>query len=127
MSDLIETSQEEVVYLLHSLCERQSIEEKTFNLLDGLSEERLLKIQNFMRTDIQKWIDEINVSSDSSSGRVHGTDLALLWGTVTCVPFLLDPEADSSLLTELIDAIDRLPSVESGMPFSFYFGLFMYV
>lgn len=121
LSDLIKTSQEEVVYLLLSLFERQSVEEKNV-ILDRVSEERVLKIQDFLRRDIHKWIGAIsdNVPFNSSSDQLLGTNLALLWATVKCVPFLLDPKADSSLLIDLVDAIDhRLtikPDTVSGVP-----------
>lgn len=106
-------SQEKVVYLLLSLFERQSIEEKNVNL-GQVSEERFRKLQDFLRRNIHKWMEDLrdNVSCDSSFDQSHGTNLALLWGTVNCVPFLLDPKEDSSLLTDLVDAIDHRLSSE---------------
>ncbi|PON57236.1 Coatomer beta subunit [Trema orientale] len=114
LNDLIETSPKEVVYLLLSLFERQSIEEKRFNFSDGTFK-GLPKIQDFLRTEIEN-----AVSCDSSSTRLHGNDLDLLWGTVNCFPYFVDLEADSSLLADFIDALDKClvsePDSVAGFP-----------
>lgn len=92
------------------------MEEKNV-ILDRVSEERVLKIQDFLRRDIHKWIGAIsdNVPFNSSSDQLLGTNLALLWATVKCVPFLLDPKADSSLLIDLVDAIDHRLTIKPGI------------
>ncbi|KAK9274497.1 hypothetical protein L1049_021746 [Liquidambar formosana] len=48
MNDLIETSQEEVVYLILSLCGRMQVKAQSSSILDGTSEERLSKIRWFL-------------------------------------------------------------------------------
>ncbi|KAM6544664.1 hypothetical protein CsatB_025400 [Cannabis sativa] len=100
LNDLIETSPKEVVCLLLSLFERQSIDET--------SKGGLLKIQDFLRTEIQDV-----VSHGSSSTRLQENNIDLLWGTVNCFPYLLDPEKDSSLLADFIDALDQCVVIES--------------
>ncbi|XP_062109162.1 uncharacterized protein LOC133819824 isoform X2 [Humulus lupulus] len=108
LNDLIETSQKEVVCLLLSLFVRKSIEEKSFNLLHETSKEGLLRIQDFLRTEIHDV-----VSHGSSSTRLQENNLDLLWGTVNCFPYLLDLERDQSLLADFIDALDRCVVTES--------------
>lgn len=84
------------------------MEEKSFNFLSGTSK-GLLKIQNFLRTEVGDV-----VSCGSSSTRVQGNNLDLLWGTVNCFPYLLDLDADSSLLADFIDALDWCLVTEPG-------------
>ena len=116
LNDLIEISEKEVVYLLLSLIERHSIEEKSFNFLGGTSKVGLLKIQDFLRTEI----NDI-VSCGSSSTGLHRNNLDLLWGTVNCFPYFLDLEADASLLADFIDALDQCVVTEPGTSSSFHY------
>ncbi|KAL5542673.1 hypothetical protein UlMin_010383 [Ulmus minor] len=125
MNDLIETLQgeisqgkekekEEVVYLLLSFFKRQSIQGKNFDI--KVSEKGLEKIQDFLRSDICKWIGKLNdiLPRDLSSNQDQETEIALLWGAINCAPYLLDPQADSSLIINLMDALDRCLTNEPG-------------
>lgn len=122
MNDLIETSQEEVVYLLLSIFERLHMEVKSFNFLDETSEEVLSVIQGFLRGAIGNWNGVINdiVAGDTSS-KVHESNLALLWGIVNCFPYMFEVEADSSLLVDLIGALNQLLTMETGTAPYFYY------
>ncbi|XP_048334306.2 uncharacterized protein LOC107422300 isoform X3 [Ziziphus jujuba] len=115
MNTLIETSQEQVVYLLLSVFERLHVDVKSFNFLDGRSEDVLSKIQDFMRKAVSDWIKVINdiLSGNASCTQVHETDLALLWGIVSCFPYMFEVEADSSLLIDLRGALDELLMAET--------------
>lgn len=122
MNTLIETSQEQVVYLLLSVFERLHVDVKSFNFLDGRSEDVLSKIQDFMRKAVSDWIKVINdiLSGNASCTQVHETDLALLWGIVSCFPYMFEVEADSSLLIDLRGALDELLMAETGKAPNFY-------
>ena len=123
MNDLIETSQEDVVYLLLSIFERLRTEVKSFNFLDEVSEEVLSAIQGFLRRAVSNWNGVINdiVAGDTSSNQVHESNLALLWGIVNCFPYMFEVEADSSLLVDLIGALNQLLTIETGTAPYFYY------
>lgn len=123
MNALIETSQAEVVYLLLSIFERLHMDVKCFNFLDGTSEEALSKIQDFLRKAVSDWIRVINdiLAGNTSSTQVHEIDLALLWGIISCFPYMFEVEADSSLLIDLRGALDGLLMAETGKAPSFYY------
>ncbi|KAK9281533.1 hypothetical protein L1049_004436 [Liquidambar formosana] len=110
MNDLIETSQEEVVYLILSLCGRMQVKAQSSSILDGTSEEGLSKIRGFLRGAICHWIGVINdiVHCETSSIKISEPKLALLWGAISCCPFILDVQENPSLLMDLVDALDRL-------------------
>lgn len=127
MNDLIGNSQGEVVYLLLSICEQLHVEGKSFNFLDETSEELVSAIQCCLRGTVTNWIRLINdiVAGDTSSTQVHESDLALLWGTVNCFPYVFGFEADSSLLIDLRGALDQLLMAETGMaPCVYYLQIF---
>ncbi|KAF2288911.1 hypothetical protein GH714_022744 [Hevea brasiliensis] len=114
MNDLIETSQDEVVYLICSLCERLQKNSLISSFLDGTSTEGLSRIHGFLQGAICSWIGVIN---DISHGNLASTStdegkLALLWGIICCYPHMIDVRARPSSLTDLIDALDCLLMIE---------------
>ncbi|KAM7486094.1 hypothetical protein LguiA_002103 [Lonicera macranthoides] len=111
----IETSEEEVIHLLVTFCER--IQAQRSSLLDGVSIEDLSKIRNFFKESIQRWIQMINdtVQGDPLYIELQEAKLALLWGIVSCYPYLVDVQSNQSLLMDLVDALDRLLVIDSGL------------
>ncbi|KAK3010833.1 hypothetical protein RJ639_012410 [Escallonia herrerae] len=112
-NDLIETSVEEVVYLLLTLCERLQVQ--CSSLLDGTSDNELSKIRTFFQDAIGYWIGTINdaIPEDPFCISFQESKLALLWGTVCCYPYIHAQQTPSSLM-DLVDAIDRLMMTGSG-------------
>lgn len=107
MNDLIEAFEEEVVYLLLNFSKR--LEEHGSNLLDGASNEGLSKIQNFFQEVISNWIGEINdvIHGNPSCIQFQKTKMGLLYGIVSSYPYVVDVQSNSSLLMDLVDALDR--------------------
>lgn len=127
LSDLIETSKEEVLFLLLSFCEITEAKVQGSNFSGSTSGEVCSKIQSFMREAICYWIGVINdiVHGDPSSSHIHETELALLWGVISCYPHMIDIPEISSYLIDLIDALDQLLMIEAGMTPSLSFGFYL--
>lgn len=118
MNDLIETSEEEVIYLLLSFFEVMEAKVQEPNFSDGTFRKEFPK----MEEAISRWIGEINiiVHGDPSSCHIHETKWALLWGIIRCLPHMkliaeVNVQWMSSCLMKLIDAVDQLPLTEDGM------------
>lgn len=116
MNDLIDTSQEEVIYLLLSFFEVMESEAQDPNFLDGRYGQGFLKIQTSLLEAINHWIGEINVilQGDPSSCHIPETKLSFLWGIIMCLPHVISSEEMSSCTMKLIDALDQLLLVQDG-------------
>ncbi|XP_038874757.1 LOW QUALITY PROTEIN: small subunit processome component 20 homolog [Benincasa hispida] len=108
MNELLESSPEEVIYLLLSFCERLPTE------VLCTSKEEVTRINNFILKILGHWIKEITdfVQHNSSTIDINESKLAILWGVIRCCPYIVKFQANSSLLVDLIDALDRLCTVE---------------
>lgn len=116
INDMIENSQDEVICLLLSFFDKLQMEPECCNFLDGVSEGRVLRIRGFLQEAVCSWISVINnvvAHGNSSSIEIDKAKLALLWGIVRCYPRIMDVQANSSLLMELIDALHRLSMDEA--------------
>lgn len=115
LNDLIETSEEEVVPLLLTFCERLEVQIQSSSFLDGTSKEEVSRICSYLPDAIGYWIGIINqiVHGDSSAIQLQETKLALLWGTISCYPYMKDIQADPSLLLDFVDTLSRLLVIES--------------
>lgn len=115
MNDLIETSQEDVIYLLLTFNEKLQMETQSLTFLDR-TREGVPRIQGFMRGAISNWVGVLKgiVDGDSSSTLIHEADLALLWGVINCFPQIAESEEDFSLLMDLMDADDQILMIEAG-------------
>ncbi|BBG99033.1 ARM repeat superfamily protein, partial [Prunus dulcis] len=114
MNDLIETSQEDVIYLLLTFSEKLQMETQSLTFLDR-TREGVPRIQGFMRGAISNWVGVLKgiVDGDSSSTLIHEADLAQLWGVINCFPQIAESEEDFSLLMDLIDADDQILMIEA--------------
>ncbi|KAA0033350.1 U3 small nucleolar RNA-associated protein 20 [Cucumis melo var. makuwa] len=108
MNELLESSPEEVIYLLLSFCERLPTE------VLCTSEEEIPRINSFILKILRQWIKEITdlLQCSSSTIDINESKLAIFWGVVRCCPYILKFQASSSLLVELINALDRLCTLE---------------
>ncbi|CAL5416773.1 unnamed protein product [Camellia sinensis] len=116
LNDLIETSEEEVVPLLLTFCERLEVQIQSSSFIDGTSKEEVSRICSYLPDAIGYWIGIINqiVHGDSSAIQLQETKLALLWGIISCYPYMKDIQADPSLLLDFVDTLSRLLAIESG-------------
>ncbi|PRQ50697.1 hypothetical protein RchiOBHm_Chr2g0136151 [Rosa chinensis] len=115
MNVLIETSEEDVIYLLLIFCERVQMGVQSFKLLDGSPE--LSRIQCFLSGTVSNWVGLLNgvENGDLSSTSIHEADLALLWGSINCFLQIVDSQEGPSLLFDLTDAIDQPLMIEDDM------------
>lgn len=116
MNDLVESSQEEVLCLLLSFFERLQLHPQSIKFLDEMSEGRLFKICDYMQGVISNWIKLINdiANGNPLTAQIDEAKLAILWGTISCYPYMFDVQANESALMELIDALQQLLMIEDG-------------
>ncbi|KAL6992171.1 hypothetical protein U1Q18_010278 [Sarracenia purpurea var. burkii] len=116
LNDCIETSEEEVILLLLIFCERLQVQVLSPSFLDETSKEEVLRIYSHLQDAIGYWIGIINqiVHGDSPPFQLQEAKLALLWGIISCYPYMTDLQANPSLLLDFVDAVDQLLAIESG-------------
>ncbi|KAI8539167.1 hypothetical protein RHMOL_Rhmol09G0160300 [Rhododendron molle] len=114
--DIIETSKEEVIPLLLIFCERMQVQVQSPSFLDGASGEQVSRICSHLQDAIAYWIEIIYeiVQGDSSVIQLQESELALVWGIISCYPYLKVIQADSSLLLDFVDALDQLLVIDAG-------------
>ncbi|GER48680.1 small subunit processome component 20-like protein [Striga asiatica] len=112
-SNLIEISQEEVLYLMVKLCEKFA--NGSSSVMDGESIEELSVICNYFQETLHCWIRKINevVKGNLFAVPFQQNELAVLWGVIRCYSHFADAEANPSLLMDLINVIDKLLMVGS--------------
>ncbi|OVA05421.1 Down-regulated-in-metastasis protein [Macleaya cordata] len=104
------SSSEEVIYLMLTFFEKLGVGKQSSNCLDGESEEKVSRMFSFLRESICYWIAVINDIShgDPSCMHLDQSKLSLIWGTITCYPHVLGAQGNTSLIMDLVDALDRL-------------------
>ncbi|GLU08657.1 hypothetical protein SLE2022_255570 [Rubroshorea leprosula] len=114
MNHLIESSEEEVIFLLLSLCERLQMNSQNSGFLDGIPEGRLSKICDMMQGAIQNWIRIVKDTAvgDTSCTQLDKSKMAVLWGIIRCYPHMLYIQEGSSLLLDLVNALEQLLMIE---------------
>ncbi|XP_068649715.1 uncharacterized protein [Aristolochia californica] len=118
MNGLMETSSEEVIYLMLRLFERLEgkLHSSNFSTSYGTSEVKVSQILSFCQENLSHWISRITeLATDDNllNTSVCESDLAVLWGVLFCYPHLFGSQADSSLIVKLVDALDQLLVAES--------------
>ncbi|KAK4356825.1 hypothetical protein RND71_022435 [Anisodus tanguticus] len=109
LNDMIEISEEEVIYLLQIFFKSVPVQGHSF--LDEVPKEKLSRIHNFLREAIGCWIRRIQ--KEPFSTQIEENDLAILWGIIGCYPYVVGGSANESLLMDLVNALDELLSTES--------------
>ncbi|KAF8392350.1 hypothetical protein HHK36_022692 [Tetracentron sinense] len=114
MYNLVGASPEEVIYLMMTFFERLQMKIQPSNCLDGISEEEVSRMHNFLQEAICDWIGVINdiTHGDPSSVLFPESKLAVLWGILSCYPHVRGSQANPSLIMDLVDALDRLLIIE---------------
>ncbi|XP_058734295.1 uncharacterized protein LOC131606025 [Vicia villosa] len=117
INELMEISEEEVIHLLQSFCEKIQLDIRDSDFVDGESAEALVRICNHLQMTIRSWIEKINdIAHSDVSCEIDERKVALLWGVVNCYSHMSIVDAVPSLLVHLMDAIDQLLAVNAGIP-----------
>lgn len=114
----MDTSKDEVVYLILACCEKLQLKANGRNLLEGLDKEVVLEISHFLQEEIRCWINEIKKvlgNRDLSGPQLDETKLPLLWGIIHCYPHFVNAQEEASLLVDLVDVVDQLLVAKSGI------------
>ncbi|KAJ1406609.1 Down-regulated-in-metastasis protein [Sesbania bispinosa] len=111
INELMEISEEEVIHLLQSFCEKMQLDIQNSVFVDEASTEALARICNHLQGTIIATLDEI-AHSDLSC-QIDEGKLALLWGVVNCYSHMSIVDANPSLLVDLMDAIDQFLTVKA--------------
>ncbi|MQL78120.1 hypothetical protein Taro_010527 [Colocasia esculenta] len=117
LDDLIVSSTDEVLYLLLMFFEREG----KLHLCDGLfgeSDAGVSKISRFFEDRLCYWVKvilDIAEESRRPSIAICASDLAVLWGILKIYPHICHLDGNPSCITNLIDALSRLLSVETGL------------
>ncbi|KAL1538273.1 small subunit processome component 20 [Salvia divinorum] len=106
-TNLIEIYDEEVMYLMMKFCEKLEVSSSSF--WDGTFSRTLV----FFEETLHYWIGEISNSVEGSLFPARQNKLAVLWAVIGCYSHLADVQENSSVLVELINAIDKLLTMES--------------
>ena len=85
MNDLMEISEEEVIHLLRSFCEKMQLDKQNSDFVDGTSEEApLTRICSRLQEIICCWKGKINdIAHADVLCQIDEGVLALLWGAVS--------------------------------------------
>ncbi|XP_047962279.1 small subunit processome component 20 homolog [Salvia hispanica] len=110
-TNLIEIYDEEVMYILMKFCEKVEVNNCCF--WDGKSKEKFSRIFVFFEETLHYWIGEISNSVEGKLFPAQRNKLAVLWAVIGCYSHFADVQENSSVLMELISAIDKLLMVES--------------
>jgi U3 small nucleolar RNA-associated protein 20 len=114
---LLEISEEEVIQLLQSFCEKMQLDIRDTDFVDKESTKALAKICNHLQGTISSWIEKINdIAHSDVSCEIDERKVALLWGVVNCYSHMSIVDAVPSLLVNLMDAVDQLLTVKAGIP-----------
>ncbi|KAL2508708.1 ARM repeat superfamily protein [Forsythia ovata] len=108
-NNLKEGSEDDVITLLLSFCEK--MEGQSSGFYDVTSTEKLLRLRIFLRERIIYWIGII-CSAIKGSIQIQENRLPVLWGVIGCYPHLEDAQENPSLLMDLINAMDELLMTE---------------
>jgi U3 small nucleolar RNA-associated protein 20 len=113
----MEISEEKVIQLFQSFCEKMQLDIRGPDFLDRESAEALARICNHLERTIRSWIEKINnIAHADISCENDERKVALLWGVVNCYSHMSIVDAVPSLLVDLMDAVDQLLTVKAGIP-----------
>jgi U3 small nucleolar RNA-associated protein 20 len=116
MDNFLETSPEEVLYILLHLFKGAT--DGITHGIDGSHLDREKKVYKFCDSKIRMWIellDNIVKTGDHSGNQVSVKEAAILWGSIRCYSNVKDASQDSlTMLNKLIYSLDQILEVEEG-------------
>lgn len=97
--------------------ERLQVDMGSSSFLGGGSEEGALRISSFLKEALLYWIGAINDVGHGNLSSVFplGVKLPVLWGIIGCCSHKLGFQTETSLLMDLVDALDQILMIEAGM------------
>lgn len=112
MNDMIENFPDKVICLLFSFFDKLKMATQCSDFLDGTSKGQVSRFRRFLQESICSWIRVVN---DVADGIIYWNEskLALLCGNIRRYPHILDVQANSWLLMELIGALHLLSMDEA--------------
>ncbi|CAI8597993.1 unnamed protein product [Vicia faba] len=114
INELMEISEEEVIQLLKSFCEKMQLDIRDSDFVNGESADALVRICNQLQGTIRSWIEKINdIAHSDVSCEINERKVAVLWGVVNCYSYMSIVDAVPSLLVHLMDAVDQLLTVKA--------------
>ncbi|KAL2923314.1 Small subunit processome component 20-like protein [Bienertia sinuspersici] len=127
--NVLEIAKGEALHLMMAFCKRLQEKTGSFNVLEGLSEVVVVKYHNFFQEAMCNSIAELNslMWGDVASNHVNENNLALIWGTICCIPYFLSAEGNGFLI-DLVNLVDQLlmktkADVVAGVPKQAWHGL----
>lgn len=116
MDNILETSPEEVLFILLHLFKKAT--DGVTHDIDGSHLDREKKVYKFCDSNVRLWIefvDDIVKTGNHSSNLVSAKEAAILWGSVRCYSNVKDAPQDSlAMLNKFIRSLDLLLEVEEG-------------
>lgn len=115
MGDLVEVSPEEALFFMMAFFEKQR-KQQICDVV-GVSEDKVLKLCKFSNEFIIYWIKLLHDNtgnSDQLNEQVSEMEMAILWGVVSCYPYLPYSQDSLVLIKDLIVTIDQLLETEIG-------------
>ncbi|KAJ7955379.1 Small subunit processome component 20-like protein [Quillaja saponaria] len=114
-SDFVENSEEVVINLLVSFCEKLQVNARHCDFTDETSAKAFSRICSYLEGAIRYWSGAVNdIANGDSSCELNDQKLALLWGAISCYAHMSSFQVNSSLLLDLINAVDQLLLVRAG-------------
>ncbi|CAL9158827.1 unnamed protein product [Musa hybrid cultivar] len=113
MGDLVEVSPEEALFFMMAFFEKQR-KQQICDVV-GVSEDKVLKLCKFSNEFIIYWIKLLHDNtgnSDQLNEQVSEMEMAILWGVVSCYPYLPYSQDSLVLIKDLIITIDQLLETE---------------
>ncbi|KNA06859.1 hypothetical protein SOVF_177220 isoform A [Spinacia oleracea] len=112
--NVLDIAKGEALDLMLAFCERFQVKTGSFHVLEGILEEVVLKLSCFFQKTICHWIEVLSslTQGDMIVDQVDEDNLALLWGTICCIPYLLPVEGNVHLMG-LVDVVDQLLIAEA--------------
>ncbi|GJX79607.1 small subunit processome component 20 homolog isoform X1 [Tanacetum coccineum] len=111
LTDLITSSEEEATYMLVKFFEK--IESIKFCISEEKLRQGISGVCNFFKERITCWIGKMNDAEGPSCVEFGATDLAQMWGFISCYSYMADFQANSSLLMDFVESLDRLLMIKS--------------
>lgn len=113
---MLEIAKGEAIHLMLGFCERFHAKTGKFNVLEGILEDKAVKSCCFFKETICNWTGVLNclTHKEMTITHVDEENLALLWGSICCIPYFLSAEGNQFLM-DLVDVVDKLLMTDAGI------------
>lgn len=113
LTDLIMTLEEESMYLLIKFLEK--LQSLKFCLLEEKSKQGISRVSVFLKEHITCWIKRIKdaENKDLACVEFRETDIAQIWGIISCYSYMTEFQANPCLLMDFVEAVDHFMMIDS--------------